>query len=118
MPLRIRDYGETHLKTDDDLFYFLQCATVASPKEPAWNDRAAEETYALDRFGEYLRYLEKNEWFAIRPTSAAKTRWTGKVLYGGGGWGLEPVPKGSYPPTPPPRRAPQPKHHTGRNVDA
>ena len=71
MPLRIRDYGETHLKTDDDLFYFLQCATVASPKEPPWDDRAAEETYALDRFGEYLKYLEKNEWFAIRPTSRA-----------------------------------------------
>src|SRR2546430_17077230 len=101
MPLRIRDYGETHLKTDDDLFYFLQCATVASPTEPAWNDRAAEETYALDRFGEYLRYLEKNEWFAIRPTSAAKTRWTGKVLYGGAGRGPPCPLKGPVPRHPP-----------------
>src|SRR2546428_13553373 len=107
MPLRIRDYGETHLKTDDDLFYFLQCATVASPKEPAWADRAAEETYALDRFGEYLKYLEKNEWFAIRPTAAAKTRWTGKVLYGGAGEGNRPRPHGSDPAVPP--RAPRPR---------
>src|SRR2546428_13104015 len=117
MPLRIRDYGETHLKTDDDLFYFLQCATVASPKEPAWNDRAAEETYALDRFGEYLKYLEKNEWFAIRPTAAAKTRWTGKVLYGGRGGGIEPVLEESYPPPPPPRPVPPALRYTGPQVD-
>ncbi|TLZ56049.1 MAG: hypothetical protein E6K17_04560 [Methanobacteriota archaeon] len=117
MPLRIRDYGETHLKTDDDLFYFLQCATVASPKEPAWADRAAEETYALDRFGEYLKYLEKNEWFAIRPTAAAKTRWTGKVLYGGRSWDIELVLKDSYPQTPPACRIPELMHYTDRKVD-
>src|SRR5207247_9666238 len=86
MPLRIRDYGETHLKTDDDLFYFLQCATVASPKEPGWTDRAAEEEYALDRFVEYLRYLEKNEWFAIRRTSASTTGGTGQVRHRGRSW--------------------------------
>ncbi len=86
MPLRIRDYGEAHLKTDDDLFYFLQCATVATPKDPGWGDRAAEEVYALDRFAEYLRFLEKDEWFALRATSASKTRWTGKVRRGGREW--------------------------------
>src|SRR2546422_7582575 len=117
MPLRIRDYGETHLKTDDDLFYFLQCATVASPEDATWKDRAAEETYALDRFGEYLRYLEKNEWFAIRPTSAAKTRWTGKVLYGGRGWGLQLVLQDSYPHTPPPRPVPPLMHYTDPHGD-
>jgi hypothetical protein len=117
MPLRIRDYGEAHLKTDDDLFYFLQCATVASPKEPAWKDRAAEEVYALDRFVEYLRYLEKNEWFAIRPTSPAKTRWTGKVVYGGQSWDMELVLKDAYPLVPPACRIPELMHSTDRKVD-
>jgi len=117
MPLRIRDYGETHLKTDDDLFYFLQCATVATPGEPAWSDRAAEEVYALDRFIEYLRFLEKNEWISIRPTSAAKSRWTGKVRNAGKEWDIELVLKDSYPHVPPACRIPELMHYTDRKVD-
>ena len=117
MPLRIRDYGEAHLKTDDDLFYFLQCATVAAPGEPAWADRAAEEGYALDRFIEYLRFLEKNEWFSIRPTSATKTRWTGKVRNSGKEWDIELVLKDSYPQVPPACRIPELMHYTDRKVD-
>ena len=117
MPLRIRDYGEAHLKTDDDLFYFLQCATVATPGEPAWSDRAAEEVYALDRFIEYLRFLEKNEWISIRPTSAAKSRWTGKVRNAGKEWDIEIVLKDSYPHVPPACRIPELMHYTDRKVD-
>jgi len=117
MPLRIRDYGEAHLKTDDDLFYFLQCATVATPGEPAWTDRAAEEVYALDRFIEYLRFLEKNEWISIRPTSAAKSRWTGKVRNAGKEWDIELVLKDSYPHVPPACRIPELMHYTDRKVD-
>ncbi|TLZ64763.1 MAG: hypothetical protein E6K13_01395 [Methanobacteriota archaeon] len=117
MPLRIRDYGEAHLKTDDDLFYFLQCATVATPGEPAWSDRAAEEVYALDRFIEYLRFLEKNEWISIRPTSAAKSRWTGKVRNAGKEWDIELVLKDSYPHVPPACRIPELMHYTDRKVD-
>ena len=117
MPLRIRDYGEAHLKTDDDLFYFLQCATVASPKEPAWKDRAAEERYALDRFAEYLRYLEGNEWFAIRPTGEAATRWTGKVRQGDREWDIEIVLKDAYPHIPPGCRIPELMHYTDRKLE-
>ena len=117
MPLRIRDYGEAHLKTDDDLFYFLQCATVASPKESAWKDRAAEERYALDRFAEYLRYLEGNEWFAIRPTGEAATRWTGKVRQGDREWDIEIVLKDAYPHIPPGCRIPELMHYTDRKLE-
>jgi len=117
MPLRIRDYGEAHLRTDDDLFYFLQCATVASPKEPAWTDRAAEEGYALDRFTEYLRYLEGDEWFTIRPTSPAATRWTGKVRQEGREWDMELVLKDAYPQIPPACRIPELMHYTDRKLE-
>src|SRR5205809_743439 len=117
MPLRIRDYGEAHLKTDDDLFYFLQCATVATPKDPGWGDRAAEEVYALDRFAEYLRFLEKDEWFVLRATSASKTRWTGKVRRRGREWDVELVLKDAYPHVPPACRIPELMHYTDRKVD-
>src|SRR2546428_431886 len=86
---------------EDMLFHFLQCATVATPKDVGWTDRAAEEVYALDRFHEYLRFLEKDDWFSIRPTSDSKTRWTGKVLHGGKSWDIELALKDSYPQVPP-----------------
>ena len=117
MPRMVRDYGEKYLRMEDDLFYFLQCATVASPKEPAWKDRAAEERYALDRFVEYLKLLEGDEWIAIRPTSAAATRWTGKVRHGGREWDAELVLKDSYPHVPPACRIPELMHYTDRKVD-
>jgi len=117
MPLRLRDYGEAPLRTDHALFYFLQCATVASPKEPAWEDRAAEERYALDRFAEYLRYLEGDEWFAIRPTGEAATRWTGKVRHGDRAWDIELVLKDAYPHIPPACRIPELMHYTDRKLE-
>ncbi len=117
MPRQVRDYGEKYLRMEDDLFYFLQCATVASPTESGWRDRAAEETYALDRFVEYLRYLEGDEWFTIRPTSPVATRWTGKVRHGGREWDLELVLKDAYPHVPPACRIPELMHYTDRKVD-
>ena len=32
------------LRREDDLFYFLQCATVASPRDLEWPERVKEET--------------------------------------------------------------------------
>lgn len=113
----VRDYGDAHLRTEDDLFYFLQCATVASPKEPAWPDRAAEERYALHKFSEYLRYLEKDEWFTLAPTGEAATRWSGKVRYGGKEWTLEIAFKDAYPHVPPAARIPELMHYTDRKLD-
>lgn len=117
MPRLVRDYGEKHLRTEDDLFYFLQCATVASPPEGTWGDRAEEERYALERFVEYLRYLERNEWFSIRPTGDAATRWTGKVRHGEREWDVELVFKDAYPHIPPACRIPELMHYTDRKVD-
>jgi hypothetical protein len=67
------------MPTEDDLFYFLQCATVASPRDEDWPKRVKEENYALEKFSEYLRFLEGGEWFELRPIDDNATRWKGRV---------------------------------------
>ncbi len=102
---------------EDDLFYFLQCATVASPHDVEWDLRIKEETYALQRFVEYLKFLEGGEWFRIRPTSEKATRWTGKVFDGPHSWDMELILKDAYPSTPPACRIPELMNYTDRKVD-
>ena len=102
---------------DDDLFYFLQCATVASPGTPDWELRAAEEEYALGRYQEYLRFLEGDEWFSLRATGQQKTRWTGRVRSRGKSWAMELVFKDAYPEIPPACRIPELMHFTDRKLE-
>jgi len=105
------------LVREDDLFYFLQCATVASPRDKDWPLRIREEKYALFKFREYLRYLEGGEWFSIKPTSEKSTSWIGKVRSGKNEWDMEMVLKDSYPHIPPAVRIPELMKYTDRKVD-
>ena len=102
---------------EDDLFYFLLCGTNASPREPRWTLRAREERYALDRYFEYLRYLEGNEWVRIEPTGPALTRWRGVIRQGTHSWAIEVVLKDAYPEVPPACRIPELMHYTDRKLD-
>jgi hypothetical protein len=102
---------------EDDLFYFLQCATVASPDSEDWAMRAREETYALSKFQEYLRFLEGNEWFSLAPTGGDATRWTGKVRSRGQSWTTELIFKDSYPHVPPAARIPDLMYYTDRKLE-
>ena len=102
---------------EDDLFYFLQCATVASPRDENWPERLKEERYALDKFSEFLRYLEGNEWFTLSPTSEKGTRWTGEVRAAGEEFAMELVLKDAYPHTPPAVRIPELMKYTDRKID-
>ncbi|TET89082.1 MAG: hypothetical protein E3J35_11075 [Methanomassiliicoccales archaeon] len=105
------------MRTEDDLFYFLQCATVASPRDDDWLFRVKEEKYALEKFSEYLRFLEGNEWFTLGPIDERATRWKGVV----NGWGyefdMEMVLKDAYPTTPPAVRIPELMKYTDRKLD-
>jgi len=105
------------LRRDDDLFYFLQCATVATPGSPDWDLRAAEEAYAVEKFAEYLRFLEGGEWFTLRPTGADRTRWTGRARSRGRSWNMEIVLKDAYPHVPPACRIPEMMHYTDRKLE-
>ncbi len=102
---------------EDDLFYFLQCATVASPRDDEWPARFKEERYALLKFSEYLRYLEGHEWFTLRPTDKDGTRWIGEVRYDARDFTMELVLKDAYPHTPPAVRIPELMHYTDRKLD-
>ncbi len=102
---------------EDDLFYFLQCATVASPRDDAWPTRVKEERYALQKFSEYLRYLEGNEWFTLDARDHNSTRWTGEVRAADQAFTLELVLKDAYPHTPPAVRIPELMHYTDRKLD-
>jgi len=102
---------------EDDLFYFLQCATIASPRDREWALRSKEEIYALQRFTEYLKFLEGGEWFKLKATSDNATRWTGKVFEGLHEWDMELVLKDAYPHTPPACRIPDLMDFTDRKVD-
>ena len=102
---------------EDDLFYFLQCSTVASPGDENWKERVKEELYALSKFSEFLKYLEGNEWFKLEPTSAEARSWVGHVRFDKRKFGMEMVLKDSYPHTPPAVRIPELMMYTDRKVD-
>ena len=104
-------------KQEDDLFYFLLCATNASPPEEKWPLRSKEERYALDRYFEYLKYLEKHEWIELAPTGDSCTRLRGKVRDGGHAWDIEVIFKDAYPAIPPACRIPDLMHYTDRKLD-
>lgn len=102
---------------EDDLFYFLQCATVASPGGKDWAARASEETYALGKFRDHLRYLEHGEWFTLKATGKSATSWTGRVRSRGKSWAIEIVLKDGYPSVPPACRIPELMHYTDRKLE-
>lgn len=102
---------------EDDLFYFLQCATVASPRDDNWQERVKEETYALAKFSDYLRFLEGGEWFKLSPVDEKATRWKGKVNVWGFEFDMEMVLKDAYPTTPPAVRIPELMKYTDRKLD-
>jgi len=104
-------------KREDDLFYFLQCSTIASPKDADWNLRAKEELYALSKFSEYLRYLESFEWFTLKPTGGNAKSWIGSVRYEDKKYNMELVLKDAYPYTPPAVRIPELMTFTDRKID-
>jgi len=112
-----RERAIENARHNDDLFYFLQCATVASPGTPSWALRAAEEAYAVQKFSEYLHFLEGNEWFSLKPTGTDHTRWTGRVRSRGKSWAVELVLKDAYPFVPPACRIPELMHYTDRKLD-
>ena len=106
---------------EEDLFYFLQCSTPASPEDPKWPLRIKEEKYALLKLAEYVDYLEKTSsskrWFAIRPVDEMATRWEGRVSNMGKDFKIEMVLKESYPHTPPVARIPELMKYTDRKLD-
>jgi len=104
-------------KRDDDLFYFMQCATVASPGTKEWALRAREEAYAIEKFREHLRYLEGGEWFTLKPTGKEATSWTGRVRSRKKSWAIELVLKDGYPQVPPACRIPELMHYTDRKLE-
>jgi hypothetical protein len=105
------------MPTEDDLFYFLQCATVASPRDENWQERVKEESYALAKFRDYLRFLEGGEWFELSPVDEKATRWKGKVKVWGFEFDMEMVLKDAYPTTPPAVRIPEMMKYTDRKLD-
>ncbi|MFQ6061507.1 MAG: hypothetical protein ACE5KV_09515 [Thermoplasmata archaeon] len=105
------------MPAEDDLFYFLQCATVASPRDEDWPLRVKEEQYALEKFREYLRFLEDGEWFTLSPIDDRATRWNGVVRAIGYEFDMEMVLKDSYPTTPPAARIPELMKYTDRKLD-
>jgi len=115
-PRRIVDRFDS-ARGEDDLFYFLLCATNASPPDAKWSDRAKEERYALDRYFEYLRFLEKDQWIELEPTGPSLTRWKGWVKHGRKMWETEIVLKDAYPVIPPACRIPELMHYTDRKLD-
>lgn len=104
-------------RRDDDLFYFVQCSTVASPRDPDWSERFKEELYALTKFSEYLRYVEGVEWFSLKPTSVDAKSWIGSVRYEKKEFPMELVLKDAYPHTPPAVRIPDLMMYTDRKLD-
>jgi hypothetical protein len=113
----LRERAQENARHEDDLFYFLQCATVATPGTEDWPLRAREEAYALRKFTEYLRFLENNEWFTLQPTGEDRTRWTGTVRSRGRSWDVELVFKDAYPHIPPACRIPELMHYTDRKLE-
>lgn len=121
-------YGKTtnnsrrdSLKQEPDLFYFLQCSTVASPPDDNWSLRVKEEKYALLKYMQYVDYMEKTEneerWFSIRPIGSDATRWEGTVTAEGRSYLIELVLKEAYPYMPPVARVPELMRYTDRKLD-
>ncbi len=104
-------------KRVDDLFYFVQCSTIASPRDDNWPVRFREELYALSRFSDYLRYVEGVEWFSLGPTSDESKSWLGTVRYENTEYPMELVLKDAYPHTPPAVRIPELMTYTDRKLD-
>ncbi len=115
-PRRIVDRFAT-ARGEDDLFYFLLCGTNASPPDERWALRAREERYAIDRYFEYLKYLEKDQWIELEPTGDSLTRWRGWVKHGRHMWEAEIILKDAYPVIPPACRIPELMHYTDRKLD-
>jgi hypothetical protein len=104
-------------RREDDLFYFFQCSTIASPRDSNWNQRVKEELYALAKYSEYLKYLEDFEWFTLKPTSADAKSWLGSVRYEKKKFDMELVLKDAYPYSPPAVRIPDLMTYTDRKID-
>ena len=115
-PRRIVDRYD-NARGEDDLFYFLLCATNASPLDEDWSLRAREERYALDRYFEYLRFLEKSQWIELTSTGDSLTRWRGTVRHGKHAWAMEVILKDAYPAIPPACRIPELMRYTDRKLD-
>ncbi|UCF07764.1 MAG: hypothetical protein JSW28_09010 [Thermoplasmata archaeon] len=109
------------MKQEPDLFYFLQCSTVAQPKGENWLLRVKEEKYALLKYMQYLDYMEKAEneerWFSIRPIGEDAIRWEGVVRAEGKNYLIELVLKDAYPYTPPVARIPELMRYTDRKLE-
>ena len=109
------------VQQEPDLFYFLQCSTVASPGDDLWQQRIKEEKYSLLKYIQYIDYMEKKaeekRWFSIKPVDEEFTRWTGSVYAEGMDFSMEMVLKDSYPFTPPAARVPELMRYTDRKVD-
>jgi hypothetical protein len=104
-------------RREDDLFYFFQCSTIASPRDPNWEQRMKEELYALSKYSEYLRYLEGVEWFSLKPTNHTGKSWLGSVKYENKKFDMELVLKDAYPHSPPAARIPELMTYTDRKMD-
>ena len=115
-PRRIIDRYDK-ARGEDDLFYFLLCATNASPLDEGWSLRAREERYALDRYFEYLRYMEKSQWIELASTGESLTRWRWTVRHGKHAWAMEVILKDAYPAIPPACRIPELMRYTDRKLD-
>ncbi len=109
------------MKQEPDLFYFLQCSTVASPKDEKWHLRAKEEKYALLKYMQYLDYMEKDpdqpRWFSIKAIDENATRWEGTVRAENRSYLIELVFKDAYPYAPPAARIPELMRYTDRKLD-
>ena len=109
------------VKQEPDLFYFLQCSTVASPKDEEWTIRVKEEKYAILKYMQYLDYMEKSpdqkRWFSITPIGEDGTRWEGTVRGEDRDYLIELVLKDAYPFTPPAARIPELMRYTDRKLD-
>jgi hypothetical protein len=109
------------VKQEPDLFYFLQCSTVASPKDEKWPTRIKEEKYALLKYIQYVDYMEKSQeeerWFSIRPIGGDALRWEGTVSAEDRTYLIELVLKDSYPYTPPAARVPELMRYTDRKLE-
>ena len=114
-PKKIISYREP------DHFYFLQCATVATPRDKDWYKRIREEKYALKRYIQYLDFQEKEKngyrWFDIKPVNEECTRWTGTLVSHGYQFDIELVLKDTYPYIPPAARVPVLIDYTDRKLD-
>lgn len=90
---------------EPDHFHFLQCATVASPDDPDWEARLAEEIHAMKKMNSYLDFMEgtssKSRWISSWPTGDDGTIWEGRLRSQRASYKFRLLLKPSYPYTAP-----------------